>query len=106
MTDLEICKKIAEIYLRKESYALQARGERLFYCHNQQSIEWKEFNPLTDKALCFDFAVELMMQILHVDLPTSGERVFYVKVGENITGYCTAPERAVCMAKIGVFRDV
>ncbi len=63
LTDLEICKRIAEIDLSKECYALQVRGERLFYCHNNPLIEWNEYNPLTDDALCFRLMVKYAIEV-------------------------------------------
>ena len=54
LTDLEICKEIARIegVNAKSRYKGRA-GEYLYVDHVDE-----EFNPLTDKALCFDLMVK------------------------------------------------
>lgn len=54
MNDLEICKRIAEI----EGVQHQFEMEGTPNCHVYSEQLNKEYNPLTDKALCFDLMVK------------------------------------------------
>jgi hypothetical protein len=54
MTDLEICKRIAEI----EGVQHQLEMEDTPSCYVYSDHLNKEYNPLTDKALCFDLMVK------------------------------------------------
>ncbi len=54
MGDLEICKRIAEI----EGVQHQVEMEDTPNCYIYSEELNKEFNPLTDKALCFDLMVK------------------------------------------------
>ena len=91
LTDLEICKKIAEI-----------EGVPSTLCE-LDVLHIASFNPLIDKALCFDFIVELGLKVGYTDCPAGSGRVYYCVHGDNYTSYFDTPERAVCMAKLGVF---
>lgn len=104
MTDLEICKRIAEI----EGYMVSTDvkpscGSAYVNMHPDNC--YGNYNPLTDKALCFDLMVKYM-------------RYFKIQSDENITSIyvhdleamspqdllCivkdTDPQRAICLAII------
>ncbi len=63
MTDLEICKRIARI-----EYPLCT----LEWCKDTLFLHDEIYNPLTDKALCFDLMVKYM-------------RYFKIQSDENLT---------------------
>jgi hypothetical protein len=64
LTDLEICKRIAEI----EGVHVFSEGGELFVPDYEASLdlgydEDKEYNPLTDDALCFKLMVKYSVDI-------------------------------------------
>jgi hypothetical protein len=90
LTDLEICTRIAEIEgLNDFTYFEDVNGER------QLSVNKNHFNPLTDKALCFDLMVKHEMEFFR-----------YAKTwncswyGEHPSIQDKNPQRAICLAII------
>jgi hypothetical protein len=59
MTDLEICKRIAEIErVKLYGNSLTIEGT-LSHVHDDNELGYNlQYNPLTDKALCFDLMVK------------------------------------------------
>ena len=87
MTDLEICKRIAEI----EGECIEhIHGDVLFVSRTEDV-----FNPLQDKALCFDLMVKHRVDVEW----WKGECSAYIgfKDGEI---HDKNPQRAICLAII------
>ena len=63
MTDLEICKRIAEIEGVQHQFEME--GTPNCYVYSEQLN--KEYNPLTDKELCFDLMVKYDVRVEPVD---------------------------------------
>jgi len=104
MTDLEICQKIAEI----EGIDFSVDGEHVFY----KPDGWPcGYNPLTDKALCFDLMVKYSIEFtpefegdytaLIVDGYLYDERIDYDRC--NTFGRDENPQRAICLAIIAKY---
>ena len=116
MDDLSICKRIAEIE-GKEFYLLES-GDEIYplikvwhdsvlkdNCVPKKYFEAHDYNPLTDDALCFKFAVDEQMMLSWTECPAGSGKAYFVVVDGNTTNYCDTPNRAVCMAKLKEFID-
>ena len=100
MNDLEICKRIAEI----EGECIEAiHGDVLFVSRTEDV-----FNPLQDKALCFDLMVKYDVVFL------DGEASAGCISGCSPEGggyYCNGiaessdPQRAICLAIIDAHKE-
>jgi hypothetical protein len=103
LTDLEITERLMEIVGFKYEYALM-NGKRV----GEFNGELIEFNPLTDKALCFDLMVKYDVIYLDgcalVNYTTTG---FY----SDEDYQCSAevinkdPQKAICLAIIEAHND-
>ena len=100
MTDLEICKRIAEI--EDVQHQVEMEGTPNCYIYSEELNE--EFNPLTDKALCFDLMVKYDVVFLDDEAyagcesgagPESGG---YYCEGYGVS--TSSPQRAICLAII------
>jgi hypothetical protein len=102
MNDLEICKRIAEI----EGANVRVNGD---FLDDMDNLGYQGqphyYNPLTDDALCFKFAVDDKMMLSWVECPAGSGKAYFVNVNGKSTSYCDTPNRAVCMAKLKVFSD-
>ena len=100
LTDLEICKRIAEI-------------EKIGHQHIQYTDKpfivsmatHSEYNPLTDDALCFQFCYKDDIRVSFTECPAGSGRAYWAVRGGLQTDYCDTPNRAVCMAKLKVFSN-
>ena len=105
MTDLDICKRIAEI----EGF------EEIPYEHLQMSDkskfvdlgDWNYLrNPLTDKALCFDLMVKHRISFEEVYSIENGESEGFIATwltkdfGFYKESHDKNPQRAICLAII------
>ena len=65
LTDLEICKRIAEI----EGFTFCTGGKyaRVEVRRDNTVYGYVDFNPLTDKALCFDLMVKYGVMCKDID---------------------------------------
>jgi hypothetical protein len=105
LTDLEVCKRIAEI----EGYTLNSEwgvADENSVLVNIRDDKFTIFNPLTDKALCFDF---LTRHSLNLHREWSGLwsacNVCTYDHDENPIDFDTyesdeSPQRAICLAII------
>ena len=109
MTDLEICKRIAEIEFGEHSdkwfYSQESnesphsivsawQGDGIFGCY-------REYNPLTDKALCFDLMVKYEVSLTYGEYAVTAEILIKKEDGEHsfdAQAYC--PKLAICLAII------
>jgi hypothetical protein len=89
MTDLEICKRIAEIEGNKATVVECADGSWL--CGE----ECDEYNPLTDKALCFDLMVKYK-----VEVEWCGNECATYKDELQREIHDISPQKAICLAII------
>ena len=77
-TDLEICKRIAEI---------EGISDYIFINY--------DYNPLTDKALCFDLMVKHELEMFKV-----GSNWNCAWTDSNLTTSNKNPQKAICLAII------
>lgn len=82
LTDLEICKKIADI---------EGFPEQVLEFHDDHILN---YNPLTDKALCFDLMVKYKVELDFVSSYCA------CLMGEYEWGYNENPQKAICLAII------
>jgi hypothetical protein len=99
LTDLEICKRIAEI----EGVLFFDDGFDLFIPDYEASMstgydEDKEYNPLTDDALCFQFMVKDKIRLVYEYDGTW--LCFSNDTANNLLSKSSNPNKAVCLAKI------
>ncbi len=102
MTDLEICKRIAEIEGISEYRFIN-------YCNAEYDDECRlisvdHYNPLTDKALCFDLMVKYDVVYLNEEaFADCGDGAGPECGGYYSTGYgvsTSSPQKAICLAII------
>jgi len=99
MTDLEICKRIAEIEHGSAYIDGDDTGNFINLNHPMSDRGGEMYNPLTDKALCFDLMVKYKASVFHeydyaaVVCCDSGEAVGGVTLTES-------PNKAICLAII------
>ena len=104
LTDLEICKRIAEIEGVKVSLSVMPVGDELIPTgRGLICTDFQQYNPLEDDALCFQFAVELQLSLHYAECPAGSGRAYFVEKGGRYTTHYFTANKAVCMAKIGVF---
>ena len=95
LTDLEICERIAEIEgLDFPFNAYRGNGLFLYLSDDHET----EFNPLTDKALCFDLMVKYRITIRFSHrlwkADTLDKHKNLIRVRDK------DPQRAICLAII------
>jgi len=97
LTDLEICKRIAEI----EGLNVRCLDADIVWIGDG---DYNEYNPLTDKALCFDLMVKHEIDSTSPYRPNGETRW---EANYWIDGYGDAggvfdenPQRAICLAII------
>jgi hypothetical protein len=119
LTDLQICKRIAEIELLSTIVVGDKLVNVKFGSLTMNGADYSDlndaaratynayniYNPLTDDALCFKFAVDDKMMLSWVECPAGSGKAYFVNVGDKSTDYCDTPNRAVCMAKLKVFSN-
>ncbi len=99
MNDLEICKRIAEIEgVDVMMHDCPVMGNRLCRSEVVCGLAPQPYNPLTDKALCFDLMVKYRLAIHYSDdlciwVASIGVDGFYDK----------DPQRAICLAIIAKY---
>jgi len=96
MTDLEICKRIAQIENKyDELLGKQASyNSRLVHVQEEANItRW--FNPLTDKKLCFELMVKHKIEVEWLGDECGAYR-------DDLKGeiHDESPQRAICLAII------
>ncbi len=115
MNDLEICKRIAEIEDVPWMLAYPNTDKELVGLINGNDLTGTppeligEYNPLTDKALCFDLMVKYDVVFLDDEAyagcesgagPESGG---YYCEGYGVS--TSSPQRAICLAIIEAHED-
>ena len=101
LTDLEICKRIAEIEFGKHSdnWFWSVEGESdtaMVSAFTGDGIfgSYSEYNPLTDDALCFKLMIKYQASTCFVRPAGS-----YIGNGADLT-FKGNPNKAICMAII------
>lgn len=92
MTDLEICKKIAEI----EGYDISFQDG--FVCFEKENDIGFELNPLENKALCWDLMIKHNIALQKTKDYFGAER-YEVYINPSSI-YDENPQKAVCLAII------
>ena len=101
MTDLEICKRIAEIEGISEYRFIN-------YCNAEYDDECRlisvdHYNPLTDKALCFEL-IEKWVEEFGIDIHRAykeNSRTYAVDTGFSVI-FNDSLAKAVCLARIAI----
>jgi len=94
MTDLEICKRIAEIEGYRVSTDVRPSCGSA-YANIYPDNCYGNYNPLTDKALCFDLMVKHELEMFKV-----GSNWNCAWTDSNLTTSNKNPQRAICLAII------
>jgi len=118
-TDLEICKRIAEIegvdIVHSKTFDIQRIAIKKHYYSNKlhessarniaietEYFKHNTYNPLTDDALCFQLMVKYKIQIQHENPDYSCAQcehdVVRFNAGDN-------PSRAICLAIISAHKE-
>jgi hypothetical protein len=105
MTDLEICKRIAQI--EQVDWRFSADCSCVLIRSKDGSNFFNEYSPLTDKALCFDLMVKHEIG-LSFDILTGWKASFFYREFDEHIGELTDfkgifdenPQRAICLAII------
>jgi len=98
LTDLEICKRIAEI--EGFGFAVDFNGD--FTAHDSG---WLPYNLLTDDELCFQLMVKYKVDIMHEvyghDSPLFTCRIYTDPEDNPISeAFNESPSKAICLAII------
>ena len=112
LTDLEICKRIAEIE-GKDFYLLESGGDTYPLikvwqdsvlkdkCVPKRFFEARDYNPLADDALCFKLIVKYKVEICYDDKDVSiyedGDRKY---IAISTKSFTDKPNKAICLAII------
>lgn len=89
LTDLEICKRIAEI----EGFDFSVNGDHVFYKCNGWPCA---YNPLVDDALCFQLMVKYKLSLIAPE----DEQLDWDCVIRDVLTVDKSPNRAICLAII------
>jgi len=96
LTDFEICKRIAEI--KNLTFCTGSKYARVEIWSDNKVCGYMDFNPLKDRALCFDLMIEEGLQLLQLkngDYIAFKQRVFVNVI--NSTEGVKSPQRALCL---------
>ena len=102
MTDLEICKRIAEIegeFTKCKDWSVNMCAQLEF----GDGANWKEYNPLKDKALCFDL-IEMWVEELGIDIHRAYKEhtcTYAVDTGFSVI-FNGSLAKAACLARIEI----
>ena len=108
MNDLDICKRIAEIEgVKLYGNSLTIEGT-LSHVHDNNELGYNvQYNPLTDKALCFDLMVKYHIELTPLKggdflaTPIKKYDVYGAPAMCLNNGYVDYnPQRAICLAII------
>ena len=95
MTDLEICKRIAEIEGYRVSTDVRPSCGSA-YANIYPDNCYGNYNPLIDKALCFDLMVKYKLSLIAPE----GEQEDWDCVIRDVLTVHKSPNRAICLAII------
>jgi hypothetical protein len=98
-TDLEICKRIAEI--EGLVFCTGNRYARIEIWKDGKVYKYEKYNPLTDDALCFKLMLKYETSLTYGGYAVIAEALIKKEDGEHsfaTQAYC--PKRAICLAII------
>ena len=98
LTDLEICKRIAEI----EGVEFRTQNGKVLPENPAEAITSKltdVYNPLTDDALCFKLMIKYKISLIQHQNNTAVYCI-YNHDEKHATNTMTNPNRAICLAII------
>tara|TARA_R110000782_G_scaffold85221_3_gene165737 strand:+ start:884 stop:1204 length:321 start_codon:yes stop_codon:yes gene_type:complete len=103
LTDLELCKRIAEI----EGINIEVINQKVIIDEMIGSIrvQLTEYNPLTDDAFCFQLMVKYKISVIH---HSETDAVYCVLNHErnNFTDVMVSTNRAICLAIIEAHKEL
>ena len=101
LTDLEICKRVAEIEGYKTSITDDKKGVWASVYKND-CYDW--FNPLTGDALCFQLMVKYDCDVISPYRPNNDThwecQIFTDNCADAVSIYDDSPNKAICLAII------
>tara|TARA_R110000787_G_scaffold270630_1_gene377625 strand:- start:75 stop:407 length:333 start_codon:yes stop_codon:yes gene_type:complete len=101
LTDLEICKRIAEIEGRSCWQTSSGEGVCINCFEGERDSAVRYYNPLTDDALCFTLMLKYEVSLTYGGYAVTAEILIEKEDGEHsfaTQAYC--PKRAICLAII------
>jgi len=106
LTDLQICKKIAEIEGYHTNLAIKCEG---VWCSMNDNNCYGVFNPLTDDALCFQLMVKYDCDLISPYRPNKDThwecQIFTSDCADVVSIYNDSPNKAICLAIIEAHKD-
>ena len=105
LTDLEICKRIAEIENKGDCF----NWFDTFAIRTEMYAEREEYNPLTDDALCFQLMVKYDCDLISPYRPNKDThwecQIFISDCADAVSIYDDSPNKAICLAIIEAHKD-
>jgi hypothetical protein len=96
LTDLQICKRIAEIENKGDCF----NWFDTFAIRTEMYSEREEYNPLTDDALCFQLMVKYNLSLIAPER----EQEDWDCVILDVLTVNESPNRAICLAIIEAYK--
>ena len=106
LTDLQLCKRIAEINGDNVLMMKSALGSNWMIAGEGHG-GYKPYNPLTDDALCFQLMIKYNMPLMKSGAPNLYECIFDMDRALSGAGIICdeSPNRAICLAIIGAHKN-
>ena len=105
LTDLEICKRIAEIENKGDCFS----WFNTFAIRTEMYAEREEYNPLTDDALCFQLMIKYDCDVISPYRPNNDThwecQIFTDNCADAVSIYDYSPNKAICLAIIEAHKD-
>ncbi|WP_372857571.1 hypothetical protein [Pseudoalteromonas sp.] len=102
LTDLEIQTQLADIVL--DDWFVSE--DVVSYWNDDTLIPgYREFDPLTDDALCFKLMVKHGVTIHSVECPAGSGKAYYANIKGISTDYQEVANRAICLAIIEAHKN-
>ena len=104
LTDLEICKRIAEIEGAKETLFSRVKPKELTAVFDGNTTF--NYNPMKDDALCFKLMLRYEVSLTYGEYAVNAEILIKKEDGDysfSLQAYC--PKRAICLAIIESRKD-
>ena len=108
LTDLEICKRIAEI--EKLPHHLEEGMNDKFINTSTIYGDVCEYNPLTDDALCFQLLKKYNIDLISPYLPNNDTQyeaqIFISGIADVLSEYDDSANKAICLAIIEAHKGI
>ena len=103
LTDLEICKRITEIELRRVFPKAKSmefeKSQACFWVESAGFSSWRLLDPLTDDALCFRLMTQYKISLIQHQNNTAVYCI-WDHDEKHATNTMANPNRAICIAII------